>query len=81
MQNLWLTGLVLAALVGSGAVVGMGAYNDHNSMHRSMHGGDDCWEHRDCQLDHEECEEHSEEYCEKMHEECDYHHTEFYSCC
>ena len=82
MQNLWLAGLVLTALVGSGAVVGMGAYNDRNDMHGMMHGEDnDCWDQQDCRNDHEECEEHSEEYCEEEHEDCDYHHTEFYGCC
>lgn len=81
MQNIWLTGLVLAALVGSGTVMGMGAWNDHEGMHGRMHGDGNCWEHQDCQNDHEECEEHTKEYCEEEHEDCDYHHTEFYGCC
>ena len=83
MQNIWMVGIMMAALVGSGAVVGMGAYNDHDDdMHGRMHGEDnDCWEQQDCRYDHEECEEHSEEYCEEEHEDCDYHHTEFYGCC
>lgn len=81
MQYFWLAGIMMATLIGSGAVMGMGLYYDHDDMHRSMHGGDDCWEHQDCQYDHEECEEHNEEYCEEEHEDCDYHNTEFYGCC
>ena len=81
MQNIWLAGIVFAALVGSGAVMGMGAWDDHDDMHRNMHGDNDCWENENCRYDDEECEEHSEEYCEEEHEECDYHHTEFYGCC
>lgn len=82
MQNIWMVGVMIAALVGSGAVVGMGAYNGHRGMHERMHGGDeDCWGHQDCRNDYEECEEHSEEYCEEEHENCDYHRTEIYGCC
>jgi hypothetical protein len=82
MQNLWFTGLVLGTLVGSGAVVRMGAFDNHNSMHERMHDGDyDCRDNNNCQLDHEECQEHTEEYCEEEHGECDHHHTEIYGCC
>ncbi len=82
MQNIWMVGIMMAALVGSGAVVGMGVYNDRDDMHGRMHGEDyDCWENNNCPLDHEECEDHTEEYCEEEHEDCDYHHTEFYGCC
>ncbi|UCG67960.1 MAG: hypothetical protein JSV09_08935 [Thermoplasmata archaeon] len=73
MQNMLLMGIVLASIIGSGAVIGIGAMDGRYNMHSWMHGGDyeDCHEHEDCEYEHEECEEHLEEECFGEHEDCD----------
>ena len=80
MQNIWLVGIVLTALVGSGAVMGMGAMNDHYGMHGMMHGmhDEDCYEHQECEYEGEECHYHSEEECDEEHEECIKEHEDCY---
>ncbi len=74
MQNIWLVGIVLTALVGSGAVMGMGAMNDDYDMHHMMHGmHDDSDEHQECEYEDEDCDEE--------HEECDMdEHMEDHGC-
>lgn len=83
MQNIWVVGLVLASILGAGAVMGMGAINDHDEMHHMMHGEhyEDCHEHEECEYEHEECLEYSEEECIEEHEECDFHeHMDEHGC-
>ena len=77
MQNIWLVGILLAGLVGSGAVMGYGIMNHDEGMHHMMHG-----EHfEDCEYEYEECQEHSEEECIKEHEDCDMdEHMKDYGC-
>ena len=73
MQNIWLVGIVLSALVGSGAVMGLGAMDNHDGMHQMMVGMDheDCYEQEDCEYEGGECLEHSDEDCIENHEDCD----------
>jgi hypothetical protein len=72
MQNVLLTGILLASLIGSGAVVGYAAMNGHEGMHYLMHGGDsdDCGHFEDCDHNLEECEEQFDEECLEEHEDC-----------
>jgi hypothetical protein len=78
MQNIWLLGIVMVSLLGSGAVMGY-SYMRHNGMMDWMYG-DECSNHYQCEFE-EGCEEHSEEYCEEEHKDCNYHHSEQYYCC
>lgn len=73
MQNVWLMGMILAGLVGSGAVMGIGAMNHHDGMHHMMHQEhyENCYEHEDCEYEYEECLEHEDEECIEEHERCD----------
>ncbi|MEE9151076.1 MAG: hypothetical protein V3U20_04490 [Thermoplasmata archaeon] len=83
MQNIWLVGILLAGLVGSGAAMGYGIMNHDEGMHHMMQGEhfEDCHEHEDCEYEHEECQEHSEEECIKEHEDCDMdEHMKDYGC-
>ena len=76
MQNIWMTGILLSALVGSGAVMGMGVIDGHNGMHHGMHREhyEDCPDHEECEYESDECLEHSEEECYEEHEDGDDHH-------
>ena len=72
MQNVLLTGILLASLIGSGAAVGYAAMSGHEGMHYMMHGEEheDCEHIEDCEDNLEECEEHYEEECLEEHEDC-----------
>ena len=76
MQNLLITGLVLASIIGSGAAVGYGAGNVLGGMHPVMHGymhgisRENCDHPAECDYSNEECEEHSGDDCINDHQEC-----------
>lgn len=81
MQNLWITGLILASIVGSGAVMGYGMMDQDANMHHWMHGEheEECEYHEECEFEHEECEEDHDDECYEEHEEygdCEHHHED-----
>ena len=75
MQNIWMTVILLASLVGSGAAMGYGAMMYGDDMHHGMHGmhNEDCDNHEECEYEHEDCEEQYNEECVEEHEDCPYH--------